>query len=193
MVPCRATWGPPHFICHKRSIRQCAKLQRIPVRRLLAGMVGVNIFGVFRWLWTSLFQSGIVLCQRSPFQVGSCSLSFIDNSFIHFLCSSQPLIFCVHDLSLIDSAFLSFACLHISLTLSPSSLELSSLWALIDISLLTFSFTLTLMCAALSDAQVVWSFIQPHSLLFSFLPGYSSLLPVLWKSSFPLQNPCGLI
>lgn len=60
------------------------KLQHISIRRLLASVLGVNLFGVFQWLWTSLFQSSIVLWQRSSIQVFSFSLSFIDNSFIQF-------------------------------------------------------------------------------------------------------------
>lgn len=115
----------------------------------------------------------------------------IIHSFIS-LCSPLPFIFWLYDLSLMDSAFLPPIFLSACLTHVLSFL-LSSLWALIDISLLTFSFTLTLVSAALSDARVVWSFIRLNSLLFSILPSYSSLLPVLWKSSFALQNPCCLI
>lgn len=122
-------------------------------------------------------------CVVSKIIYSSLQLVFIDNSFFWFsLFPPQAPIFWLCDLSLIDWAFSSL----FSSTRCP---PISPLWVLIDISLLTLSFTLTLMCAALSDAQVVWSFICPHSLLFSFLPGYSSLLPVLWKSTFPLQNP----
>lgn len=67
------------------------KLQHISIRRLLASVLGVNLFGVFQWLWTSLFQSSIVLWQRSSIQVFSFSLSFIDNSFIQFYFVSPSL------------------------------------------------------------------------------------------------------
>lgn len=173
------------------------KLQHISVKGVIGECGGCKSF----WCFSDdceLLHFKAPLCRVKDHLFKSAAVVFL-SLIIHSsvsLCPPppQPLIFGVHDLSLMDSVFsLSFLSTFFSLTFPPSSSKLSSLWALIDISLLTFSFTLTLMCAALSDAQVVWSFIRPHSLRSSFPPGYSSLLPVLWKSSFPLQNPCGLI
>lgn len=188
MVPHRATWGLTHFLCQNGSIRQWAEMTTHFIQEAIGKLSGWKSFWCFPMFVN--FSISKQHCAVSKITYSTLWLhTFIDNSFIRSLCSPQPLIVCVHDLSFNGFHFSSLSCLHVR---SLGS-KFSSLWAFIDISPLTFSLTLTIMCAALSDAQVVWSFIRAYSLLFSFPLGYSFLLPVLWKSSLPLQNPCGLI
>lgn len=192
IVPHRATWGAPHFLCYERSICQWAETTTrfSEGGGLSAVVVGVNSFGVFQRLWTSPFQSGIVQCQRSPIEVCGCILSLIIHLSILCVSPPQPLTFCACMIFLVmNSAFSILSCLHFCLTFSPSSSRLSSLWALIDIFLLTFSLTLTLMCAALSDAQVVWSFIPPHSLLSFIPPGLFIPSSCALKGKLPFTKP----
>lgn len=182
MVPHSATWGPPHFICHNRSIRQWAQTTARFSQESIGERGGCEIF----WAIVN-FSISKRHCAVSK-TTYSGSLSFIDNSFIHLLClASVPCNFTCMIFPWWIQCFFFFFCLHFS------SSSHRSLWALIDISWVTFSFTLTLMSAALSDAQVVLCFIRPHSLLSYVSLCYSSLLPVLWKSSFPLLNPYSLI
>lgn len=140
-------------------------LQHISVGRLSAGAAVVHVFCRFPMIVNFSISK----------QQGGCRLSTVDNSTVLFLCPRQ----CCNVALTTDSVillYLSTSLHHLPSLPAPKSLLSGTL---IDIFLLTFSFTLTLMCAALSDAQVVWSFIRPHSLLYSFPLGYSSLLPVL--------------
>lgn len=152
------------------------------------------------------FQSAIVWRQRSPIHVCGSSRSLIIHLSDLFVALGRSyfFFFCVHDLSFngfhfsplppppsplsLLSTFLShFLCFQRRTLVSPGALLTFSPPAL-------SSLTLTLMCAALSDAQVVWSF-TPTLLLFlrvihpSFLCRESQTRPLHKKTK---QNPAVL-
>lgn len=111
----------PHtsFVITARYVNE--QKVHVSVRRLLASVVGVNLFGVFRWLWTSPFQSSIVSRQRSPIQVCSWSLSLIIHLSVPFVPLSHSCFACM--IFLFNGfRFFSLSCLHFSLTFSLNSL-----------------------------------------------------------------------
>lgn len=98
MVAHRATWGPPHFLCHGRSIGRLPESTAHFSQETIGGRKSLARFSDNCELLH--FQSAIVWRQRSPIHILQ-QQRFIDNSFIQTLCCPRPLIFffCVHDLS----------------------------------------------------------------------------------------------
>lgn len=134
MVAHRATSGPPHFLCHGRSIRRLAESTAHFSQETIGGRKSLPPFPDDCELLH--FQSAIVWRQRSPIHILPQSLSLIIHLSDLFVALGHSHFFCVHDLSFngfhppSHSSAYSRSCQHFCLTFSASSSELSSLWAL---------------------------------------------------------------